>query len=144
MIDDIYLLDCLPSTIMTTCNTSSTSGLPGLPYTPPSVTVVASLFCDIPELSPEMRKTAACAILRSQKIFKNPCETTKNGCLDMMYVELHGLGEAQGVEAKEIRLLENKTHGDLLDAVCSTSLSPTLPLTFFFHRYQPSSTPMEE
>lgn len=120
------------STIMTTRNSSTPGLLNSLerPYTPSSVAAVATLFRSIPELSPEMRKIAARAILRSQKIFENPCETTKNGCLDMMYVELHGLGEAQGVEAKEIRHLENETHGDLLDAVCSMSNPSFFPPTF--------------
>ena len=129
MTDDICLSKqtcCLLSTIITTCNASSTSGLPNsLSYTQASIAAVAALFCNIPKLSPDMWKTAVHVILQSQKIFKNSCETTKNGCLNMMYVELYGLREAQGVEAKEIQHLENATYGDLLDMVCSTLLNTT-------------------
>ena len=123
-----------PSTIMTTPNLS-TSGLPnslGHPYTPASVAAVAALFWDIPKLSPEMQKTAVHAILRSKRAFENPCETTKNGCLDNMYVELHGLGKAQRMEAREIWQLENEMHVDLLDAVRpNNSVAPNYHNFFF-------------
>ena len=133
---------------MTTRNSFTTDlpNGPGRSYTPASVAAISALFHNIPELSPGMQKTAARAILQFRMIFENPCETTKDGCLDKMYVELHGLGESHGVEAKEIQQLENETLSDLLDAVCfQTSLFlPTITTPFFLRRYQLLSASMEE
>ena len=86
-------------------------------YTPSSVAAMASLFCGIPELTPELRATAAHAILQSRRSFEDPNTTSKNDGLDWMYLELHGLGKSQGPEAKKIEQFQNKTHKDSLDAV---------------------------
>ena len=86
-------------------------------YTPASVAAVASLFRGIPELTPELRTTAARAILRSRRAFEDPNTTSKDDGLDHMYLELHGLGKSQGPEAKELMHFQNETHKDLMDVV---------------------------
>ena len=60
---------------------------------------------------------AAHALLHSGKGFLDPTKMTKDNELDTMYLELHGLGRADGIEAKEIQSLQNDTHRDLLDVV---------------------------
>lgn len=86
-------------------------------YTPSSVAAVASLFRGIQELTPELRATAARAILRSRRAFEDPNMTSGDDGLDCMYLELHGLGKSQGPEAKEIEQFQNDTLKDLLDTV---------------------------
>lgn len=94
-------------------------------YTPEGVASLAAFFRRIPELSPEQRNTAARAILRANKSEDDTRATCKDGGLDSLYIDLHGLGEAQGDEAKQISHLQDRTMRDVLDAVCfhSPSLS---------------------
>lgn len=95
-------------------------------YTPEGIASLAALFRRIPELSPEQRNTAARAILRANKSEDDTRATCKDGGLDLLYIDLHGLGEAQGDEAKQISHLQDRTMRDVLDAVCFRSPLSTL------------------
>jgi len=105
--------------------TSHTSPLQNvLPHhhTPASVATVTPLFCGIPELTPELKTTAAHAILWSRKAFEDPNTTSKDDGLDFMYLELHVLEKSQRPEAKEIMEFQNETHRNLMDIISPTFL----------------------
>ena len=87
-------------------------------YTPEGVASLAACFHQIPELSLEQRNTAARAILWANKSEDNTCTTCKDGGLDLLYIDLHSLGEAWDDEAKQISNLQDRTMKDVLDVVC--------------------------
>lgn len=95
----------------------STSPLAGN-YSPSGIAALASLFSNIPQLTPAQRRAAARAILRQSASLEDFNETCRNpGGLDHKFLELHGRGGSKGREAQEIQQVQNETLRDLLDTV---------------------------
>ena len=90
----------------------------------------------------EYINTAACAILRANKSEGNTCTTCKDGGLDLLYIDLHGLGEAWDDKAKQISNLQDRTMKDVLDAVCFHSPSFSTHCIIITGRSLSSSMPM--
>ena len=87
-------------------------------YNPESVAALAAYFRGIPGLTPELRNTAARAILRAKRSRDDTQDAQKTG-LDFMYLDLNGIGGAHGEVGKEISRLKTETLQDILDGVRS-------------------------
>jgi len=86
-------------------------------YTPSGLAATTTLFNYVPTLSTAQKRTASRAILRNGKCLNIIADAPKNGGLDNMYIDLHGLGNAEGDEALEVDKLMDDTVKDLLNVV---------------------------
>ena len=90
-------------------------------YTAAGIMAMASLFDDVPGLSPAQKETAVCAILRVGKGIYTEAATPANGGLDLMYSELQEGSEEFQMTMSNFQRVINETLRDLLNVVCLKS-----------------------
>jgi len=100
-----------------TIHNSTSSEYPHL-YNPDGIAALATYFCGIPGLTPELCNTPAHAVLCVQKSRNKPQQATQRGGLDSMYLDLNDLRGAQGEGEEEINCLKKATLGDIIDSMC--------------------------
>lgn len=94
------------------------SELKALSFNAPSIATLASSLID-PKLgfSQSEKRAAARALLRHNIHLDGRARPTEPGGLDPRYRDLHGEGNAVGIEFDEIKAVGSETFRDLLDAV---------------------------
>lgn len=98
-----------------------------------SIAAVCSSFFSYPGLSLSEKRAAARAILRHNIHIDASPRAIPNGELDPRYRDIHGIGDARGIELGEINAVTSEVFRDVLDAVRYSSSIETYA-HFIFRR----------